>query len=145
MTTRLWPLAFLVLAAAAVAWDIATVVSRPSVIDGIPLGDRVACDDRACLQFVDFATGWLDEREPTHPAIREIAVHRTNYRDAQGNVLLTIRSGGGDRIVALHLVDGTSRAVHVGCGIGIATDLCFASSGPPDWTGSEPVSVTPRP
>ena len=145
MTSRIWPFALLVLAAACMAWAVAIVVTRPSVVDGIPIGDRIGCETPSCRQFVDFATLWLDRAEPGHPAVAETTVHRTNYRDANGNQILTIRSGGSNAIVVFRLADGTDRAFDVGCGIGVASDLCFASSGPPDWQGSEPISVPGRP
>ena len=144
---RIRPVFLLVLAGVALVWGLAIVMTRPVVIDGIPLGGQAACEERVCQQFIDFAMVWLDGDDPAHAEVRDVEVRETNYRDAHGKRLpLPKRSGNrGDWIVVLHLADRTSWAVHVSCGMGVAADLCFASSGPPHWRGSEPISVPVRP
>jgi hypothetical protein len=98
--------------------------SIPTVVDGYPIGAPASCADR-CPRFINAAAAWLDAAAPGHAAVGRIDLFEPDYHDANGNVLLTTRSGGRDYIAVIHLADGTIRAIEVGCGVGIDPELCF--------------------
>ncbi len=108
-------------------------------IDGLPVGDRatwgVRDGDRATWgvrdgdRFSEVALADLDSSEPDHPPVVAIEAYTPDYRTADGQRLLLVRSGGNDLIVVLRLEDGSVRAVYVGCGAGVEPDRCFL--GPP--------------
>jgi hypothetical protein len=126
MTTlrRRFLLAFVVLVAMLAVWLGTIRWSTPTVIDGYPIGAPASCAD-GCPLFVDAATQWLDTAAPGHAAVDRIELFQPDYRDANGNLLLTTRSGGRDYIAVIGLADGTVRAIEVGCGVGIEPDQCF--------------------
>jgi hypothetical protein len=123
---RLAPLVIL-LAIGFVAWLPLIRLGTPTVVDGYPLGSRAACDD-GCPRFNAAATAWLDTAIPGHAAIDRIELFVPDYRDSEGNTILMTRSGGADVIAVLHLADGSTRAIQVGCGVGIDPDRCFTSA-----------------
>ncbi len=98
-------------------------------IDGLPVGDAVACGVENCARFSDFALADLDSSEPDHAPVVAIEAYTPDYRTADGQRLLLARSGGYDLIIVLRLEDGSVRAAHVGCGVGVEPDRCFL--GPP--------------
>ena len=105
---------------------LASGCANQTVVDGLPIGERVDGDSR----FVEFAIETLDGVEPSHAPVASVEMHVPDYRNAKGEVVLVTRSGGSDLIVVLNLADGLRRAFYVGCGVGLATDMCFL--GPPD-------------
>jgi hypothetical protein len=100
-----------------------------SFIDGLPVGESVACGVEDCRRFSDFALADLDSSEPDHPPVVAIEAYVPDYRTADGQRLLLTRSGGYDLIIVLRLEDGSVRAAYVGCGAGVEPDRCFL--GPP--------------
>jgi hypothetical protein len=100
-----------------------------SFIDGLPVGESVACGDEDCRRFSDFALADLDSSEPDHPPVVAIEAYVPDYRMPDGQRLLLTRSGGYDLIIVLRLEDGSVRAAYVGCGAGVEPDRCFL--GPP--------------
>jgi len=114
------------LAAALVAWLGMIRWSMPTVIDGYPIGPPAACAD-TCPKFAATASAWLDTTFPGHGPIVRIELFEPDCHDANGNLLLTNRSGGRDYIAVIH-ADGRVRAIQVGCGVGIDPDRCFTSS-----------------
>jgi hypothetical protein len=94
------------------------------VIDGYPIGAAASCAD-GCPLFVNAARAWLDTATPVHAAVDRIDLFQPDYRDSQGHLLLTTRSGGRDYIAVIHLADGAVRAIEVGCGVGIEPEQCF--------------------
>jgi hypothetical protein len=111
-----------------------------SFIDGLPVGESVAWDNvHGGYRFSDFALADLDSREPDHAPVVAIEAYIPDYRMADGQRLLLVRSGGNDLIVVLRLEDGSVRAIHVGCGAGVEPDRCFVG-GPPPYipSGDEP-------
>ena len=123
---RLAPLA-IILAIALVAWLPLLRWGAPTVIDGYPLGTRAGCAD-GCPRFIAAASAWLDTAAPGHAGIDRIELFVPDYRDSQGNTILTTRSGGADFIAVIHLVDDSVRAIQVGCGVGIDPERCFTSA-----------------
>jgi hypothetical protein len=122
---RLAPLAILV-AIALVAWLPLIRWGAPTIVDGYPLGTRAGCAD-GCPRFIAAASAWLDSAVPGHAAIDHIELFVPDYRDSEGNTILMNRSGGTDFIAVIHLADGTTRAIQVGCGVGVDPDRCFTS------------------
>jgi hypothetical protein len=123
---RLAPIAILV-AIALVAWLPLIHWGAPPVVDGYPLGVRAGCAD-GCPRFNAAASAWLDSAVPGHAAIDRIELFVPDYRDSEGNRILMNRSGGTDFIAVIHLADGSTRAIQVGCGVGIDPDRCFTSA-----------------
>jgi hypothetical protein len=109
-------------------------VPPQTFIEGLPVGESVACGDEDCRRFSDFALADLDMREPDHAPVVAIEVYVPDYRTADGQRLLLTRSGGSDLIVVLRLEDGSVRAAYVGCGAGVEPDHCFL--GPPSGVSS---------
>lgn len=109
-----------------VAWLGMVRWSVPTVIDGYPIGQPAACAD-ACPKFAAAASAWLDTTFPGHGPIDRIELFEPDCRDANGNLILTTRSGGRDYIAVIH-ADARVRAIQVGCGVGIDPDRCFTSS-----------------
>jgi hypothetical protein len=126
LARRLTPLA-IVVAVALVAWAPLIRWGTPTVVDGYPLGTRARCAD-GCPRFIAAARAWLDSAVTGHAAIDRIELFVPDYRDAEGNTIVMARSGGTDYIAVIHLADGTTRAVQVGCGVGIDPDRCFTSA-----------------
>jgi hypothetical protein len=104
-------------------------VPPQTFIDGLPVGESVACGDEDCGRFSDFALADLDTREPDHAPVVAIEAYVPDYRTADGQRLLLTRSGGSDLIIVLRLEDGSVQAAYVGCGAGVEPDRCFL--GPP--------------
>ena len=106
-------------------------LQRPTVIGNLPIGDRVPCGD-ICDRYFACASAELDASEPGHPAVDHAELRRTNYRNAAGEQILTMRSGGGDFIVVFRLADGSARSFHTAVGAGVDPDYCRADDRPPD-------------
>jgi hypothetical protein len=120
---RLLPVAIAFVLAVA-AWLGVFRFSTHTVIEGFPLGAPAACSD-SCQRFSEAAAAWLDRVAPGHALVSRIELFEPDYRDANGNLLLTTRSGGRDYIAVIHLADGSARAIEVGCGMGIHPEMCF--------------------
>lgn len=89
------------------------------MIDGLQVGRRADADER----FVTFASARLDEAEPGHAEIAAVEAYEPHPPRGP-------RSGGRDLVIVFRLVDGSVRALHVGCGVGVEVDRCFV--GPQD-------------
>ena len=122
--TRRLALTAAFLASGLVAWLAIVRLNVPTVVDGYPLGEPANCAER-CPRFRDAASAWLDTTVPGHARVDKIDLFVTNYRDADGSLILMTRSGGTDYIAVIRLADGSVRAIHVGCGVGIDPDRCF--------------------
>jgi len=123
---RLAPLAIL-LGIALVAWLPLIHRATPTFVDGYPLGAGANCAE-SCPRFMAAASAWLDTAAPGHAAIDRIELFVPDYRYAEVNQILVTRSGGTDYIAVIHLGDGSTRAIQVGCGVGVDPERCFTSA-----------------
>jgi hypothetical protein len=117
-----------VLAAAAAGCG---VLPRPTV-DGIPIGERADCDAGRCDRESAFARSWLDARAPGHAPVRQVDIRLPDYRTANGDRILLTRSSGRTVVAVLRLEDGSTRAVLMGCGIGVHPEECGVFDPPAD-------------
>jgi hypothetical protein len=115
--------AAIVLAVGLGGWLALIRSDAPTVIDGYTLGEPAQCASR-CERYGEIARAWLDEAVPGHA---ETVITELWTLDR----ILMVRSGGRDYVVLLRLADGTTRAVVVGCGVGIDPDRCFTVPGSP--------------
>ncbi len=117
----------LLLGACLLALAIGVCGGGPVVVDGYRLGEPASCQI-LCEDFGNEAIRWLDRVSPGRASIDRIELRASDIRNANGDRMLLIRSGSrGDYIVVIHLADGSTRAVYVGCGIGIDPDRCFSA------------------
>lgn len=117
-------LAAVILVAGLGLWLAMVRWSIPPVIDGYPIGRAASCGD-GCQRLTQAAGAWLDTAAPGHATVDRIELFDPDYRDANGNLLLTSGSGGPTSIAVIHLADGSVRAIEVACGVGIHPDQCF--------------------
>jgi hypothetical protein len=91
------------------------IVGDP-VIDGWPVGPEASCaQDQGCPVLLDTATIGLSRRDPGHPAIVAVTLHREGtLLDANGNQILMKRSGGCCSVARFELADGSVKAIGVG-------------------------------
>jgi hypothetical protein len=97
----------------------------------VRLGDRSV---RAGVRLDDTALdpGALRAQEPAFGGLDVIGVEGRAWCDRLATPRARVtRSAGRDLVVVMRLEDDSSRAVLVGCGIGIDPDPCFAWL-PPD-------------
>ena len=88
------------------------------VVDGWPIGDPYVCSDPQCGPYLELATEGLAARNPGHPEIVEVTLHRHGVilgEDGQPLRYLSDRPS----IAVFRLVDGSVRAIGVGH-VGIA-------------------------
>jgi hypothetical protein len=91
-------------------------VSDP-VVDGWPIGERRDCTARPweCNLLLAAARDRLALRDPGHPEIVQATLHMEGATvDADGNLLIQVRSGGCCSVARFELADGTIRALGVG-------------------------------
>ncbi|HEY7130821.1 MAG TPA: hypothetical protein VH440_01160 [Candidatus Limnocylindrales bacterium] len=107
------------------------VLPRPTV-DGIPVGGRAGCDAGACNREIAFARSWLDAKAPGHAPVRQVEIRLPDYRTPNGDQILLTRSSGRTVVAVLRLEDGSTRAVLMGCGVGVHPDECGVFDPPAD-------------
>ena len=107
-------LALTVLAATLIA-GCHTEVSDP-IIDGWPIGAELACTpDQRCPELLTAAIEGFDRRDPGHAVIVNSTLHIEGLTvDAEGNILLHVRSGSCCSVARFELADGTTRAIGAG-------------------------------
>jgi hypothetical protein len=109
-------LAAVLLAATLLGCGLARATPSP-VIDGWPVGPALGCtpDDR-CPELLAAARAGFEERDPGHPAIEAMVLHRegTEVDPTTGATILRARSGGPVHVAVFTLADGTVRALGVG-------------------------------
>jgi len=102
------------LALAAVIFSCGGLVSDPK-IDTWPIGAPTTdCLRRSCEEMIDAARTRIDIRNRGHADVVTVTIHELGkVVDAQGQIVLTTRSGGPPRVVVFELADGTRRAIGV--------------------------------
>ena len=115
-------MAFVLVALSLVACS--QLVGSPRV-DGLPIGEPAACTEHDdCAREIAFARRWLDSATPGHAPIRSVEIHVPDYPLQQA------RSGGRTVVAVLRLEDGSTRALLLGCGVGIDPEPCGVMAPP---------------
>ena len=86
------------------------------MIDGWPIGSESSCiASERCPELLATARTGLDDRDPGHAAVVKVELHTEGVTvDADGNVILTTRSGGCCSVARFELADGSVKAIGVG-------------------------------
>jgi len=87
-----------------------------TIVDDWPIGRPTVCEPQfRCDELLNEAIRGLARRDPGHADIVSLALHDEGaMRDAEGNTILTTRSGQCCRVVRFELADGSVRAIGVG-------------------------------
>ena len=92
-------------------------VQPGTLVDGWSVGEQKTCavGDERCVALLPEATRGLDRRDPGHPPITAATLHEEGgYPGKNGEVLLSVRSGGCCDVALFQLADGSVRAIGVG-------------------------------
>jgi hypothetical protein len=92
-------------------------VQPGTLVDGWSVGEQKTCavGDERCVALLPEASRGLDRREPGHAAIIAASLHEEGgYPGKDGQVILSIRSGGCCDVALFQLADGSVRAIGVG-------------------------------
>jgi hypothetical protein len=86
------------------------------VIDTWPVGPELVCTpDRQCPALIATARTGFDRRDPGHPAVIRVVLHREGTTvNAKGEHILVTRSGSCCVVARFELADGSVAAIGVG-------------------------------